>query len=712
MRSGHRLAVALVAAVLICWLLALVTGGREEASMAGDTPAAAVIAATGDAPVVFVGVPGLTWDLITPGTTPALDRLATDAATAALVLRGTHEVTCAPDAWLTLGAGQRAGTDLPGCGDAPATGSPSVTSRSGLVRDGMIDPQAWQAWQAAAQRRALGTQLGALVGPRGCAAAYGPAAAIAAADVNGKVDNYHPAGLSDEALRLDPACRLHLISAPAVGAMDGTAALRQVDRGIADLARSLPEGSRLIVAGMGHLGDEPDAEVLIVGPADWGPTTGPVPLTLTSGSTRQAGLVQLTDLTVALRQAASLDWDDDAFAGGPLLLLDRPDHVDWARSLADAVSLAKTLPATTLGVIGILLLPLLGAGLLMRWRRVVAGAATVAMTIPVATFLVGLMPWWQSRHPGVVLTVGVVLIGAGIATLAWAGPWRRHPLGPAAIVATLTLIVIGADLFHSSRLGLVSILGLQPVTAGRFYGQGNVGFGIMLGALIVLLAAVLTWMTPRIQGTGHRSGAAALTVATLGLATLLVNASPQAGADFGGVPALVLVTGLLTLSALAVRWSFGTLAVLGAAGFVVAGVVMVADWMRGAGQRTHLGDFVQSAIEGDAGAIVARKLQQSLGILISYPLSWLAVLALVLVTVVVLTRQPGWTACLWRHPGVRPAALAGVLAMVLTWGLNDSGIAAIALTLTLLIGAALTVIGRELVPRADIPASSPQPATP
>src|SRR5690606_11726355 len=138
-----------------------------------------------------------------------------------------------------------------------------------------------------------------------------------------------------------------------------------------------------------------------------------------------------------------------------------------------------------------------------------------------------------------------------------------------------------------------------------------------------------------------------------------------------------------------------TLLGLGLLGLVVAAVVMTLDWLRGPERRTHLGEFVQRVLDGEALGVVTRKLDQSLGILVSYPLSWLAVVALVLVAAVVV-RRPGWSEPLWRHPGLHPAAVAGLVAVALAWALNDSGIAVVALALTVLVAAALHVLGREL----------------
>lgn len=698
----------LVATVLAVWLVGLLAADRPLPPAAADQPPA--LAALGDAPVVLVGVPGLTWDLVDPVVAPVLDGMAAGGASAALVPRGTHEVTCAADAWLTLGAGQRAATDVAGCrdgvtepagdGEGGATGTayPEVAA---VMTDGGVDPVVWHRWQEAAERRALGPRLGTLAGvleaAGECVAAYGAPAAIGAAGPDGTVTHLRPEGLGPEgAPDLVPTCGVHLVSAPPVGGgADGGDRLAEVDAALGRLTDALPDGSRLVVAGLGHTSYRAEATVLVstvVGaPAE--------PRSLGSESTRQKGLVQLTDLTVGLADPAGAALED--LAGGRPMLVQVPEPLSRARDLAAGVSQAKRLAPWALGAPAAVVLPALGLALLLRRPRTVAVVATVAMAVPVATFLAGLVPWWRAERSGLALVATILVLATALAAVAWAGRWRRDPLGPPACVAAATLAVLGLDVLAGSRLGLVSVLGLQPVTAGRFYGQGNVGFGIMLGALLVV-AAVLLSRLPRRE--------AAVAVLVLGTATVVVNAAPQAGADFGGVPGTVVATGLLVLSALGLRWRPGSLLLLGLAGTVVAAAVMVADRARGPQRRTHLGDFVQSVLDGDAAGIVARKLDQSLGILVSYPLSWLAVLALVLVTVAAALRRPGWTAPLWREPGVRPAYLAGAVAMTLTWALNDSGIAAVALTLALLIALAIVLLARGTPP--EVPGRSGHAALP
>lgn len=745
---ARRMAWGLVLLVLGSWLAALAASGIGAAPRLTDPTA--VLGGTADpvlegggdedgtggpdepldAPrVVLVGIPNLTWDLISRDMTPTMSNLAGSGGSAALVLRGTHEVTCVADAWLTLGAGQRAAADVAGCGEAGS----DAAALDDLLSEDAVDGEAWSRWQEAAADRSLRGELGTLAalaeaGGTCVSASSGPAL-LGATDADGEARLFGEDG---------NICAIHLVSAapvaepededvelgstgnPVTGEKMTEAA---ADRVVSSALSGLGPDSTLVVVGMGHTSDRAEAMALIVVPAE-DARSG----LLSSGSTRQEGLVQLTDLTPTLLDLAGIDPadvdTDGLLAGQPVTIEDATDdrQVEVARDLSTASALAKSSVLPVIGILAALVFPLLLLTALLRrgaWFRAVV---TFAMAVPVATFLAGLVPWWRAGSPVTMLTLGVVAFAVVVALVGLLGPWRTSPLGPPAAVAALTLAVLGVDLLWSARLGLVSVLGLQPLTAGRFYGQGNVGYGIALGSFVVLAAALLTWLRPDGGNAVGRAGVAspgaraaragrdadaprpagpreaALAVGLLGLAFLLLGAAPMAGADFGSVPSTVVAAGLLLLVALGVPWSARNLLGLAAVAVVVAALAMVLDWLRGAERRTHLGDFVQSVIDGDALGIVGRKLDQSLGILLDYPLSWLAVLALVLVAVVVI-RRPAWSAPLWEEPGTRPAFVAGLVAIVLAWALNDSGIAVVALALAMLVAAALHVLGRSLARR-------------
>ena len=88
----------------------------------------------------------------------------------------------------------------------------------------------------------------------------------------------------------------------------------------------------------------------------------------------------------------------------------------------------------------------------------------------------------------VVGSVGVFV--AIISSVALLGPWRRALLGPVGVVSAATMVVLAADVMTGSRLQLSSLMGLQPVVGGRFYGMGNVTFALFATATILLCIAV------------------------------------------------------------------------------------------------------------------------------------------------------------------------------------------------------------------------------
>ena len=77
-----------------------------------------------------------------------------------------------------------------------------------------------------------------------------------------------------------------------------------------------------------------------------------------------------------------------------------------------------------------------------------------------------------------------------ISAIALLGPWRRSLFGPLAVVSAATMLVLAADVMTGSRLQLSSLMGLQPVVGGRFYGMGNVTFALFATATLMLCIAV------------------------------------------------------------------------------------------------------------------------------------------------------------------------------------------------------------------------------
>ena len=148
---------------------------------------------------------------------------------------------------------------------------------------------------------------------------------------------------------------------------------------------------------------------------------------------------------------------------------------------------------------------------------------------------------------------------------------------------------------------------------------------------------------------------------------LAVEALPAWGADFGGPPGLLLGGLVVIASAAGVRLTWGRVLVAVVGAGALAAVVAVLDWLRPAESRTHLGEFVQSVVSGEAGAVVGRKLAQNVANLGSPPLLAIAVATVVLVVV-------AWRSG-WRPVDAGSAVLRGAAVMaVVAFLVNDSGL--------------------------------------
>ncbi|MBF8192557.1 hypothetical protein ITP53_44130, partial [Nonomuraea sp. K274] len=209
-------AVLLLVAALTALLLTPGTADARSRPLSGthSASAPATRGPEGDGArgrVALIGVPGLEWSDVDQVRTPNLWRLVGQGASASLSTRAVpppdRGITCPAAGWLTVSAGQRAGTAGKGC-PAPPTPQPDG---EGATVPGWPALTAYQSETGYAAR--LGT-LGQLVTDSGGkVAAIGPGAAIAGADKSGNIAKY---ASTPEALG-DPApYNLIVLEAPAL----------------------------------------------------------------------------------------------------------------------------------------------------------------------------------------------------------------------------------------------------------------------------------------------------------------------------------------------------------------------------------------------------------------------------------------------------------------------------------------------------------------
>lgn len=194
-----------------------------------------------EAPVVIVGIGGLTWDNLSEDGSPTLWRMLQDGAdAAAMTVRTVHSPPCPLDGWLSLSAG-RAATDPQSDRNRDCTTMPAVT---GGVVDG------WAGLVSAQQASVFDPDLGllgqTLAAGNVCATAVGPGAALALADREGKVTTYH-----SELAGARWDCPVTVVDAGVVDRRsDPGKALRQADRTVQLVLDRAPRDATVIVLGI------------------------------------------------------------------------------------------------------------------------------------------------------------------------------------------------------------------------------------------------------------------------------------------------------------------------------------------------------------------------------------------------------------------------------------------------------------------------------
>ena len=678
---------SLLAACLLA-VLALGVGAAFSAS----TASAQTTATTPVRHVVVVGISGLRWSDVSPSVTPTLWRLAGQGSVGSLVDYAVLPLTCPADAWLTLNAGARAQSDHTNaaCGAFPAV----TPAGSGAVVPAMGSLEAYN------NQFHNSPDWGLLAkGVPGCATAVGPGAALALADTAGQVASYLPSA-ADLTAGVLARCPLTVVDLGNIGSAERSSALASVDAQLARIAADLPSGSTLLVTAPGATTKPPHLQLALVdGP---GYQAG----LLTAASTRQPGMVVLTDLTptvlgwlggpvsantVSANTVSANTGSADAVGAqitrdnrGSLtstvqsltgrdaaeqVWTSTHDEFFWAYALADAVVLA-------------------GIGLAFwgsaedkrkqraRWWRV---AGVFAAAVPVATFLANLVPWSLSAHPAAWLYTVSVALAASIALAALLGPWQRDPLAPFGVVCLFTLAVLGIDVMTGSRLQLETPFGLSVLEAGRFYGIGNEALGIY--GISGLLGAGWLGLVALRRSTSSRPSSrrpAVLAVAVVAAFAVFASGWPGFGGKVGGTIAMVPCFVLLAMAVAGIRLNWRRLLLVLASGLVLFAVFALVNYFVPVTGKSDISSFTGSSLHGHSGDLLLRKINSNIGSLSVNAFSPL--IPIVVVLTGLMLWRPAWfglkTAprAYAAEPLMRP--LLGVIWLlpVLGWFADDSGV--------------------------------------
>ena len=628
--------------------------------------------------MLVVSYPHLQWDAVTSAADPALRQRLERSAVASLSIRTADPVTTLDDGYLTIGAGNRAtfpagapvtATDQPGGGVTVAADAVARARRD--ADDRLFDAEPGALGSALAEAGRTGAVIGS------------PGAALALMDRDGRV----PLGTA---------------SAPAgddlVAAFDQAWARADVT------LVELDDPSDPVLGQLLNRIDPARDLVMVVSPVAPGNAAelttfaiagpGIHPGRARSATTRRDGYVTLPDVGVTVLEALgvavpdAMNGTEISSGGGPAF------GAGTAGELADANTIA-VFRNRTVGPVSVIFVALqivtylVALLLLMRGRRrgagVVGFAGLVIVAIPVVTFLAGLVRYDRLGLTGYTLAVMVaaVVMAAAVVLAALATPARRwHRVAPLLGLLALNWLVQVVDLVTGGRLQLDTTFGYSPIVAGRFQGIGNLAFAVLVGAAIVTATGI--WGL----GTAGRPPAVDRWwgfVVALFAVTVIVDGWPAFGSDVGGVLASVPAFAVVAIWLGGWRVSVKRAVAIGVATIGVLVVFALVDLARPATERTHLGRFVAGVSDGEAGLVLRRKLEANWHVLSSSVFA-LLVPALVVGFAVLVTRRRGLMASAQaREPALRPCLLGALVAGVVGFAVNDSGVAIPAMMIAMVV---------------------------
>jgi hypothetical protein len=695
------------------------------AALAAATPAAAAnpAAAAPARHVVIVGLSGLRWSDVSPTATPTLWQLAGQGSVGSLVDFAVLPLTCPADGWLTLNAGARAQSEHGdgGCRSFPAVhpagAGATVPALPGLIRYN--------------QRFHNDPSWGLLGRAAGCATAVGPGAALALAGPSGAVASYLPSPADLTAAVLS-RCPLTVVDLGNLGSAERSVALAAADTQLKHLLAELPSGTTLLITAPGSTTKPPHLQLTLVDGAGYQAGL------LESSSTRQPGLVVLTDLTPTV-----LGWlgqrAPSGVVGAQLTRGARGDlaatvrwlvgrdiaeqvwrstHNEffWAYALADA------------GLLAVIALVFWGAAPERRRRRAQCWrvAGVFAVSVPAGTFLANLFPWARQAHPAAWLYGVAVALAVLIALAALLATRRRDPLAPLGLVCLLTVAVLGLDVMTGSRLQLETPFGLSVIEAGRFYGIGNEALGIYgvtalfaAGwlALVALRRPAPSQAPSRAPSRAHSRPSsrrpALAAVAAVAVFAVFASGWPGFGGKVGGTIAMVPCFAVLLMAVAGVRLTWRRLALAAVSGLALFVVFALVSYFTAVTGKSDIGTFAGNALHGHAGSLLLRKIHSNLG---SLSVSMFSPLVPIVVVVTgLMLWRPAWFGlktmplAYAAEPLLRPMLAVLWLMPVLGWFADDSGVIVPAAALPLALPLAIAALAAASLPEGQPRAAEPQP---
>lgn len=726
--GARRWRAGVLATVMLSLLAVILPSGPPVGAQEDERPPRALL----------VSFPRLTWERLDEVRPPALMEFLEDGAVASLSPRTVGARTTPAQAYLTIGAGNRATAVGSGAGGLGAAGVAAAADemtaegqaavvferRTGLEPDGGVLSLFFPAQVNRNERLLYGAEPGSfgqalrdadigtgVVGNAGTSVLDQSTreVVLAMADRHGQVTTGQVGGSLLEEDPLAPFGVRANLDAHVRAIEDawrdaGVVLVEMSDLERAEQARPVSTSQRAddqFAAALEHADDlfarlldtvDPERDLVIVlaptAPLNKEQLTlfgaqGPAfePGMATSSTTRRAGYATLTDLAPTVLRF--LDVEVPAAMGTTVVssvgdggpLEDRIDSL--VRANERAIFRDTAVGPLTVAFI-VLLVAMLAAVAVFVARGATGERALASLRVFALTVLaVPTVMYLSGLLPYGPFTTGgfLLVVLAGAVVIALVANTLRRVAPIAPPLAVAALCLL---------VLLVDVVTGEHLQIDTVFGYSPIvagrfaGYGNQAFALVgicTLVVATAGWELSERRRPGTPRSARVAVLLTLFAVVVVLVGAPMWGSDVGGVLAAVPAFAVCALLLNERRVDLRTATTIGVASVAVLGAFALLDLTRPEESRTHLGRFVESVLDGDALVILQRKLTTNLNILTSTV--WTFTIPVALLFFAYITWRPNGLIRRIQdaHPSFRALGISGLTLGIVAFALNDSGIA-------------------------------------
>ena len=393
---------------------------------------------------------------------------------------------------------------------------------------------------------------------------------------------------------------------------------------------------------------------------------------LTSPTTRQSGIITLTDIAPSI--ASYLQAPFFSTNGRVWTVVPEENNLSVMQNIQERTVFTSFLrPIMVKGYVFVHLLVIAGILFFMFFdpqkARYLISLPLALLAVPLTWLLLSLLPitnLWLYLALFLVIAAALVLFSFLLA--------RNRNFDPLIILCMATVFGILLDTVTGGYLQKYAVLSYDPMGGARYYGIGNEYMGVLLGATIIGISLL-------VQRLENHAIFSYLLTGIIFISVLVVLGSPWWGSNFGGFTSslIAFIFTFLRLLRISVR-PRNILIMMAVVGAFCVGV-FVLDYMRPPELRSHFGQFAASIQESGFSAIkevIVRKVSMNYKLIIST--IWTRVLLSSLLALGILFYRPVgiFRSLLTKNPAIAAGFSGSVLGAIMALIVNDSGIVAAA----------------------------------